>query len=57
MTRLLDDPLTLPPGELPGPDDGIGDAERSRRLTEFLDQVEDDRARTATARVDTRSTA
>lgn len=48
VRRPLGDPtLTLPPGELPAPDAGIGDAERSRRLTEVLDQIEDNHANAA----------
>ncbi|MCW2545390.1 MAG: hypothetical protein JWM40_2942 [Frankiales bacterium] len=50
------DPLLLPLGQLPGPDDGIGDAERGRRLATVLDDIEDELA-AADAAAALRSTA
>ncbi|MCU1624251.1 MAG: hypothetical protein JWL79_3096 [Frankiales bacterium] len=41
----LTDPLLLPLGQHPRPDDGIGDAERGRRLGVVLDQIDEEQAR------------
>lgn len=48
MTAMPADPnnpLLRRLGDPPGPDEGIGDAERARRMTAVLDQIDEARAR------------